>query len=69
MATSRHQSRRRWISRKRSLRRRWPLYLMLLLLCITGMAILLLMLTQFDAPMRHARAAPRSSAPVSVATR
>jgi hypothetical protein len=38
-----------WISRSRTFRRRWPVYLVMLLLCVTSAAIAILVVNNLDA--------------------
>jgi hypothetical protein len=54
------------MSRRRSLRRRWKLYLAMLLIVITSAAVLVIVLIDIDAPSRTQ--APQS-APVPAAIR
>jgi peptidoglycan/LPS O-acetylase OafA/YrhL len=64
MPNSRSQARRRWISKKRSLRRRWPVYVMMLLFCATAAAILVLVF--IETPARPARAQQRAPVPSAI---
>jgi hypothetical protein len=66
MPNSRSRARRRWISQKRSLRRRWPVYLILLLFCITSLAIVVLVLSDIDSPPGRAQAQQRAPVPAAI---
>jgi hypothetical protein len=65
MPNSRSRARRRWISKKYSLRRLWPVYLIMLLFCITSLAIVVLVLNDIDAP-RGAQAQQRTPVPAAI---
>ena len=66
MPKSRSRINRRWISKKYSLRRRWPQYVMLLILCATSVAILVLTLDYGDTAGHHAQSQPRALAPTAI---
>jgi hypothetical protein len=59
----RRGSRRRWISKRYSLRRRWPSYLILLILCATSVAILVLSVNYGDSSEHHAQVQPPAATP------
>jgi hypothetical protein len=51
MPNKRSRALRRWMSRKRSFRRRWPVYLSMALICVTSAAVvILIMMSDIDAP-------------------
>ena len=52
MPNKRSRARRRWLSKKYSLRRRWPVYLAMMLICITSVAVVILIMSDIDAPAR-----------------
>ncbi|MDB4909311.1 MAG: hypothetical protein JWO39_134 [Gemmatimonadetes bacterium] len=66
MPNSRSRARRRWISRKRSFRRRWPVYVMLLIFCATALAIVVLVLIDIETPPRAAQAQQRRPVPAAI---
>jgi len=39
---------RRWMSKKYSFRRRWPVYLAMTLICVTSVAFVVLLLSDID---------------------
>jgi peptidoglycan/LPS O-acetylase OafA/YrhL len=55
MPSSRNSARVRWASKKRRFRRRWPVYLVMLILCVTTVAIGIIIASNVDEP---AKAAP-----------
>ena len=65
MPRSQSRADRHWISRNHSLRRRWPVYLMLLLLGIACIALVVLVFDGIDNPERS----QGQSAPVPAAIR
>ncbi len=66
MPKSRSRNNRRWISKKYSLRRRWPQYVMLLILCATSIAILVLTFNYGDTPEHHTQVQPRAVTPAAL---
>lgn len=66
MPSSRSRAKRRWISRKRSFRRRWPVYLIMLLFCATAVAILVLVAIDIDSPARPAQAQQGTTVPAAI---
>jgi hypothetical protein len=66
MPNSRSRAKRRWVSRKRSLRRRWPVYVMLLLFFATAFAIAVLVLIDIETPARRVQAQQRTSVPAAI---
>ena len=66
MPPHRSSARRRWISRKHSLRRRWPVYVMMLLFCLTAAAVVILVLTDIETPARGVQSQQRTSVPAVI---
>ena len=54
---------RRWMSKKRSFRRRWPVYLAMTLICVTGVAFVVLVMGDIDAPRARHDAEAGTSVP------
>jgi hypothetical protein len=52
MPNKRSRAMRRWMSKKRSFRRRWPVYLVMTLICVTSIAVVVLIMGDIDAPAR-----------------
>ncbi len=50
MPETRSRARVRWASRKRSLRRRWKLYLIMILAIVTSAAIVVIIINNVDEP-------------------
>lgn len=50
MPPTRSRARARWASRKRSLRRRWKLYLVMILAIVTSAAIVVIIIHNVDEP-------------------
>lgn len=50
MPDTRSRARVRWASRKRSLRRRWKLYLIMILAIVTSAAIVVIIINNVDEP-------------------
>ncbi len=50
-ATS-NRARVRWASKKRKFRRRWPVYLVMLILCVTTVAIGIIVMNNVDEPAK-----------------
>ena len=50
MPNKRSRALRRWMSKKYSFRRRWPVYLVMMLICVTGVAVVILVMGDIDAP-------------------
>ena len=59
MSNKRSRALRRWMSKKRTFRRRWPVYLAMVLICITSVAVIVLIMSDIDAPSRTS--APQAS--------
>ena len=57
MSDTRSRARVRWASRKRSLRRRWKLYLILILAIVTSAAIVVIIINNVDEPDNGKKAA------------
>jgi predicted PurR-regulated permease PerM len=53
--TSSNRARVRWASKRRKFRRRWPVYLVMLIVCVTTVAIGIIIASNVDEP---AKAAP-----------
>jgi hypothetical protein len=66
MPNSRSRARRRWISKKYSLRYRWPVYVMLLLFCATAFAVVVLVLSDINTPAHRAQAQQRTAVPAAI---
>jgi hypothetical protein len=66
MPSSRSSARRRWISRKYSWRRRWPVYVMMLLFCLTAAAVVVLVFTDIDSPVRSVQSQQRTPIPAVI---
>ena len=60
MPNKRSRALRRWMSKKHSFRRRWPVYLAMTLICVTSVAVLILIMGDIDAPSRTK--APKATA-------
>ncbi len=59
MPNKRSRVLRRWMSKKRSFRRRWPVYLAMTIICVTSVAVAILIMDDIEAPSRTN--APQSS--------
>jgi len=66
MPTSRSYARRHWVSKRRSLRRRLPMFVTVLLCCLTGVAILLLVVDQFNSPASASQSQQRTPVPAAI---
>jgi hypothetical protein len=64
--STRTHSGQHWISKKYSLRRRWPAYVMLLILCATSIAILVLTVQNGSSPGQDTQAPTRSGTPAAI---
>ena len=53
------------MSKKRSFRRRWPVYLAMTLICVTSVAVVILIMGDIDAPSR-ARTPQKSNVPKAI---
>jgi hypothetical protein len=65
MPNKRSRALRRWMSKKRSFRRRWPVYLAMTLICVTSVAVVILIMGDIDAPSR-ATAPQKSNVPKAI---
>ena len=65
MPNKRSRALRRWMSKKYSFRRRWPVYLVMMLICVTSIAVVILILGDIDAPAQ-ARTPQKSGIPKAI---
>jgi hypothetical protein len=52
MHAARPRPRLRWASKKRAFRRRWPVYLTLVIICVTTVALAILIASDIDQPSK-----------------
>jgi hypothetical protein len=65
MPNKRSRALRRWMSRKRSFRRRWPVYLAMTLICVTSVAIVILIMGDIATPP-STKASQKSTVPKAI---
>lgn len=58
MPNANSRSRVRWRSSKRSFRRRWPVYLVILVFCVTSVAIAIIVANNLEEGPKKAPATP-----------
>ena len=66
MPNKRSRAMRRWMSKKYSFRRRWPVYLAMTLICVTGAAFVILVLGDLDAPSRAQARQQKTTVPKAI---
>ncbi len=52
MPSASSRARLRWASKKRTFRRRWPVYLVTIILCITAVALAIIIVNNVDEPAK-----------------
>jgi len=65
MPNKRSRALRRWMSKKHSFRQRWPFYLAMMLICVTSVAVVVLIMSGDEAPSRARTPAP-ATVPASI---
>ena len=66
MPNKRSRAMRRWMSKKYSFRRRWPVYLAMTLICVTSIAVAVLIMGDIDAPARASARQQKTNVPKAI---